>query len=187
MDLGAFCQIENLEQIMKNNNIYVPRLRGLRLMKNESPLTKEEINKLAQEIGLYECACLCECDFNPHACVYTLSDYTNYLKDKYMTFECDKYGPKHTSPISIKWDKLHGKKRKAFKYVLRHAQAKSEKQYRCWNKYAGKDNVLYIHSRIGGNNWKYYNGDELEKQAWFIEKVDDAWDSTYCDIYALIK
>ena len=56
-----------------------------------------------------------------------------------------------------------------------------------WNKYVGRENVLYIHSRIGGTNWDYYNGNELTKQPWFLEKVDNYFDSTYCDIYALIK
>ena len=44
MDLGAFVQIGNLEQIMTSCDIHVPRLRGLRLMKNEVPLSSEEIN-----------------------------------------------------------------------------------------------------------------------------------------------
>ena len=56
-----------------------------------------------------------------------------------------------------------------------------------WNKYAGKENVLYIHSRIGGGNWDYYGGNELSKQPWFLEKVDDCYDDTYCDIYAKIN
>ena len=46
--------------------------------------------------------------------------------------------------------------------------------------------MLCIHARIGGGNWSYYDGPELSKQPWFIEKVDDAFDSTYCDIYAKI-
>lgn len=42
MDLGAYAQIEELDQVMKDNGISVPRLRGLRLMVEEKPLTKEE-------------------------------------------------------------------------------------------------------------------------------------------------
>jgi hypothetical protein len=41
-----------------------------------------------------------------------------------------------------------------------------------------------IHARIGGNNWEYYDGDEtVATKPWFLEKVDDEFDSTYCDIY----
>ena len=36
MDLGAYAQIEDLENIAKDNGIEVPRLRGYRLMKEES-------------------------------------------------------------------------------------------------------------------------------------------------------
>lgn len=60
-------------------------------------------------------------------------------------------------------------------------------QHAVFNKYCGRKDVLYIHARIGGNNWKYYGGPNLEEQPWFIEKVDDAFDSTYCDIYARIS
>lgn len=57
-----------------------------------------------------------------------------------------------------------------------------------WNKYAGQGDVLYIHSRMGGNNWKSFEGKvELTHQPWFLDRVDDAFDSTYCDFYVRIK
>ena len=34
MDLGAYAQIGRLEKIAANNGIYIPRLRGYRLMKD---------------------------------------------------------------------------------------------------------------------------------------------------------
>ena len=37
-----------------------------------------------------------------------------------------------------------------------------------------------------GRNWSYYC-EEVVSQPWFIEKVDDAFDSVYCDIYARIN
>lgn len=62
-----------------------------------------------------------------------------------------------------------------------------KKQYKTYNKYCGRADVLYIHARIGGANWDCYGGREIEKQLWFIERVDDGFDNTYCDIYARIK
>lgn len=59
-------------------------------------------------------------------------------------------------------------------------------QYETFNKYVGRDDVLMVHARIGGGNWEYYGGPELAKQPWFIEKVDDSYDNTYCDIYVQI-
>lgn len=35
MDLGAYVKIKDLSQIMINNGIEIPRLRGLRLMSEE--------------------------------------------------------------------------------------------------------------------------------------------------------
>lgn len=55
-----------------------------------------------------------------------------------------------------------------------------------FNKYVGRNDVLCIHARIGGGNWDDYR-DEVENEPWFIEKVDDDFDPTYCDIYARIK
>lgn len=64
--------------------------------------------------------------------------------------------------------------------------SKMNKQREIWNKYAGRDDILYIHARIGGNNWPHYH-DQVDTKPWFLEKVDDSFDSTYCDIYAKIK
>lgn len=68
-------------------------------------------------------------------------------------------------------------------------------QCEMWNKYAGRSDVLYIHSRMGGRTYEYgYNSDTgeyeheyvLDDQPWFLDHVRDAYDGTYCDIYALI-
>lgn len=121
MDLGAYMQIGKLEQIMKDNGIEVPRLRGLRLMSEESPLSEEEIH-----------------------------------------------------------DQIIDMARVAPSIVVR-------RQYEMFNKYCGRPDVLYIHARIGGPNWVTFGGPELAKQPWFIDAIDDAFDPTYCDIYAKIK
>ena len=57
-----------------------------------------------------------------------------------------------------------------------------------FNHYCGQDGVYMIHARIGGtgemSNWEYYEGEEkIATQPWFLEKVDDDFDPTYCDIY----
>ena len=63
MDLGAYAQIEDLEPVMTNNNIDVPRLRGLRLMENEKPLTEKEIKDLINYRALLSCENFCQSDF----------------------------------------------------------------------------------------------------------------------------
>ena len=79
-----------------------------------------------------------------------------------------------------------GKKVLAKKKAAYSEYKEIRRQYETWNKYAGKDGFLYIHARIGGGNWPYYFKDVIDKP-WFIEKVDDSFDSTYCDIYARIE
>ena len=181
MDLGAYANIESLNEIMKINDIDVPRLRGLRLMKDEEPITMAKLEDTWEWIGISKCEGLCENGFKMNGNLFELSDRTDKIKNKYLVKD------KNNHPIGIKWDKVHGKKRKLFKYEMRKAKERVLKQYEIFNKYCGMDDILYIHARIGGHNWEYYQGDELAKQSWFLEKVDDAFDSTYCDIYASIE
>ena len=69
----------------------------------------------------------------------------------------------------------------------RRSAKRTRKQMETYNKYCGRSDVMMVHARIGGYNWKEYGGFWLEKEPWFIEKVDDGFDPTYCDIYAKIK
>ena len=59
MDLGAYVKIDNLSEIMRTNGISVPRLRGLRMMKDEKPLSEEEITEQVRYIELSDCDDLC--------------------------------------------------------------------------------------------------------------------------------
>lgn len=55
------------------------------------------------------------------------------------------------------------------------------KQCGLWNKYAGRDDVLYIHSRCRGADA------EMRAMPWYLDDARDAFDGTYCDIYAKIE
>lgn len=48
------------------------------------------------------------------------------------------------------------------------------------------DDILCVYARIGGLNWDCYEGDKLAKHPAFLEKVDDYFDSTYCNIFLKI-
>ena len=181
MDIGAYAQIDDLAPIMEKNGIEIPRLRGLRLMKNETAISKEKIEKEIKTQWLWACESACRSDFIHDADSSEYSDRTDALVKKYIIFDAE------GQPIGIKWNVLHGKKRKLFKYELKVTRRSMEKQYDTFNKYCGHDGVLYIHARLGGLNWIDHKCKELEKQPWFIEKVDDSYDGTYCDIYARIK
>jgi len=179
MDLGAYAQIDDLKKIMEENNISVPRLRGLRLMKYENPI--EDIDKVIKDQWLWMCENSCCSDFiyNPSWSEY--SQRTEKIRKRYMIYDKDH------NLIDVNWKAIHGKKRKLFKYNLKLSKRQVIPALTTYNKYCGQDNVLYIHARIGGLNWVPYGGPELAKQPWFIKKVDDYFDNTYCDIYARIK
>jgi hypothetical protein len=178
MDLGAYVQIEDIEQIAKDNGIEVPRLRGYRLMKDEEYI---DYSDMFEDIDIDSVKALCESvPFWSMYPRYSESwEYTDYLKHLFLEYKDNK-------PIRVRWERIHGWKRKTLKLAIHNRKKRIKAQYDMWNKYVGREDILYIHSRIGGNNWPIYAHDVLGKP-WFIERVDDSFDSTYCDIYARIK
>ena len=179
MDLGAYANIDILDEIVKRNGIEVPRLRGYRLMKDEELVTKQDIEEILHSYYALEVESLCcsEPFWNPNSKISSWNPWTDYLEKYYLTENKD-----------VRWDRIHGWKRKILKFELKKRKRRVLAQYETFNKYVGREDVLYIHARIGGNNWAYFEGPEkVANQPWFLEKVDDSFDSTYCDIYAKIK
>lgn len=194
MDIGAYIQIADLEKVAEANGIEVPRLRGYRLMVNESPLSCNEIAESlrSHELGLCERACRSEPRFRPDSNMTEYSCTTDRLKQKYCVLEtrvgtnCEGGEYSYTEVVGFRWHLIHGKNRKAIKFAIKKGRKAVVKQLQTFNKYAGREDVLYIHARLGGLNWSYCGGSDLERQPWFLEKVDDYYDETYCDIYAKI-
>ena len=194
MDLFAYAQIDDLEAIAKANGIEVPRLRGYRLMSEESRFTSEDIEEaiVNHTMDIYERAVCSVPLFRPDSSMSEFSPRTDRIKKKYLLrktmVEFRKDGSSYSweKTVGFRWDLVHGKNRKAVKFSIKKGRKDVKRNLEVFNKYAGRDDVLYIHARIGGRNWKYYGGEEIAKQPWFLEKVDDYFDSTYCDIYALI-
>jgi len=184
MDLGAYAQIEDLEIIAKENGIDVPRLRGYRLMRDEEPVNlKEVINRDEIAVGCVKKLCEAEPFWNIHPEWWSLCDKSDFYKSYYMTYTMKESTYKKFN--RVRWDRIHGWKRRVLKTYIHNEIKRKAKQWETWNKYAGRDDILYIHARIGGGNWSYYY-QQVVNQPWFIEKVDDCYDSTYCDIYARI-
>lgn len=184
MDLYAYTQIYDLEKIAKVNGIEVPRLRGYRLMKDEEHITKEEIDRELKCVDISTVKDLCQSRpfWNPDPHCYMSDSWTYYLCDYYL--EKDEDG----NYCGIRWHRIHGWKRRILKFEIKKNKRAIIKQYETFNKYVGREDVLYIHARIGGNNWTYFGGPTIvANQPWFLEKVDDHYDSTYCDIYAKIN
>ena len=181
MDLYAYTQIDELEEIMKANDIEVPRLRGIRLMSKETP----EYNYIPDNLEYNVLKDWIASDFGRDKVFQVYSSWTRELTERlsYIS-KIDDYGDEVRK---INWKLLKRKDKKYLKLQIKHRIKEYSKQFETFNKYCGRDDVLYIHARIGGYNWSYYDGPELSKQPWFIEKVDDASDSTYCDIYAKIE
>lgn len=181
MDLLAYVKIDEFEEVMKNNGIEVPRLRGLRLMSEEKPIYDYIPEDLEYDVLKYWVAS----DFGKDKYGYTFSSWTDEMTD-YLTYPAYK-DDDGNEVRKIDWKKLRRKEKKYLKLKIKHRIREIKEQYEMFNKYCGRDDVLYIHARIGGLNWSDYGGNELRKQPWFLDKVDDSFDGTYCDIYAKIE
>ena len=174
MDLYAYAQIEDLEKLLEMNGIKdIRRLRGLRLMSKEKPYdikrlmydaTKEAMDSVAYHYS--------EIAWDRY---YSTFDLEKFFKDYYC------YG--NGQP---RWDRLHGKLRRYVKFEIKKHKRAYEKQYEMFNKYAGRDDVLYIHTRTGGDNWNYYHCFDYFQEPWYLDHCTDSWDCTYADIYAKI-
>ena len=187
MDLYAYTRIDELEKIAKENNIEVPRLRGYRLMSEEEKVSDKYIDNLKNccETRVLKDLCSAYPNWSLNPIYHYLNNHTHYLYDKYCIKKYTEDG--RFAYVGVKWNKIHGKKRKILKYAIKKQKQAIQEQYDMWNKYVGRDDVLYIHARIGGNNWSYFNGNEITRQSWFLGKADDYFDCTYCDIYAKIN
>ena len=127
MDLGAYVQIENLDELAQKNGIDIPRLRGYRLMEMCKPYTLEEMAEAASSV---------------------VRAYANMDEPE---------------------------------WIIDYAYERTLHQCKMWNKFAGRKNVLMIHSRIG------YDYKDFEEEAWYLGGCLDGFDETYCDIYAEVK
>lgn len=176
MDLGAYAQIDDLSKIMEQNNIDVPRLRGLRLMKDEEPMDWRDLSPENPEVYWTEWMCTQYPAWNAKSCCSCYCEETYKRVKRYITEDG-----------KVRWDRIHGKKRRDLKTLIRNMNNRYKRQAEVWNKYAGRDDILYIHARIGGKNWQFFEGEKLVREPWFLEVVWDGFDRTYCDIYAKIE
>lgn len=196
MDLEAFANIDRLDEIAKKNGICIPRTRGYRLMSEEQFVTEDEIKEMEKDMDcdVYERAVRLIPSFNFGCGWIEFSLETDRVAKKYLikkrvsTGWNDENGVElyYNKTVGIRWDIIHGKKRKNLKFELKKARRRVRTQIETYNKYCGRDDILYIHAKIGSWAWREYSCDWIEAQPWFLEKVDDAHDSVYCDIYAKI-
>lgn len=179
MDIGAYAQIENLSEIASANGINVPRLRGYRLMSNEKAVTDEEIKSAIKDATMWagERACTSRFTFGSWS-EYSLA--TDNLKKKYLIMNDE------GDTVGIRWNKIHGKHRKALKFAIKKKERAIKEQMEMFNKYVGRNDVLYVHSRTGGGNWYYYYK-EIRAIPGLLDRIEDANDCTYADYYFKIK
>lgn len=173
-------EMQKLTELMNKNNIVIPRFRGCCFMSNAERIS---IDDDKENISIYSVIDLCESEpfWTPNTGTNVWDWKTDSLKKYYLIVNKEQF-----SYSGIRWDRIHGWKRKVLKTYIHNEIARRQKEINVWNKYVGREDVLYISARIGGGNWPYYYREVVNKP-WFLEKVDDSVDSSYCSIYAKIN
>ena len=132
MDLFAYSQIENLESYLKNNNIEIARLRGLRLMKDEETVNKKDISEIIKEAKVdYLVNWLQQHDD------YCWSSDKADKKHKAFIYGINEYGKKEV--VDYDFSKVHGKDRKHIKYRWKKIEKAYTTQYDLFNEYVGQN------------------------------------------------
>lgn len=193
MDLLAYAQIQDdkIQNILKENDIQIPRERGYRLMSEEEPippLSEKRIREIAIEVAEQMIAtryCKKGGFYYSEYSAYTDAKLNWYIDN--WEHHWDMYNDDYDGPLpEIRWDRFGRKRRRLLKIRIKNKIRKYQQNFDTFNKYVGRSDILYAHARIGGGNWDSYK-DEVLGKPWFIEKCDDPWDFTYCDIYCKIK
>lgn len=183
MDLFAYTQINSLYDILGSTGVDVPRLRGLRLMLEEEPISDDDIAEEIREEQMYvaERAIQSIPKWSPNSNVTRYNLETDRACRKYLVYDAD------GKITDIRWELIHGQHRRNMKHAMKIAKRRVLDSFGTFNRYAGRDDILCVHARIGGGNWSYYNrGGVVSGSDAFIEKVDGMFDDTYCDIYLRI-
>lgn len=176
MDLYAYTQIDDLEYILKQQNINIPRLRGLRLMRNEKLVSDEQIHSYIKQKILNLAAKIIE-----QGSMNMWSSSKVGTKTKQLVYDSQ------NNVVDIIWTNIHGRKRKWLKHEIKKGIKIVKKQFETFNSYIGKD-VLYAHARIGDIwMWDYCKGHLLEQHPDYLDRAVDSYDGTYCDIYFKIN
>lgn len=177
MDLYAYSQIDNLEQYLKDNNIEVPRLRGLRLMKEEEAIPASTVSDIITEAKKdYLVNWLQQHDD------FGWASWKADKKHPAFIYGKDENGRKEI--VDYDFSKVHGKDRKHIKFGWKQVEKRYTLNLNTFNEYVGK-NVLYVHSRLGGGNRPYYSlaWENIRNHPLYLDDCDDPFDTTYCDIY----
>ena len=178
MNLDAYMNIDRLEEIAQKNNIVIPRLRGYQLMSEEEPFPVENMEQLFKDVEVEKCE-----ELITAMPLYAINS-TCHRFDK----NTDKKKEKYIKGNKVLWNNIHGKFRKNLKFAIKIQKKAIKNQFDTFNKYVGRKDIMMVHARVGGDNWEFFDCHKtVATQPWFIEKVDDCFDSTYCDIYVKIS
>ena len=186
MDLLAYTQIDVFEELATLNNINIPRLRGYRWMKLEKTIPTDGINDIIPLCTKAACnqwvSAYPRYSINPR---WYISDWNTWALKEYY-FKSLKQDDGYETFL-INWDRIHGKRRKNLKYLIKQHRKAAQDSITLWNRFAGESDVLYIHARLGSQSWSTVRHSDLSSESWYIASCDDMYDKSYCDIYAHLE
>ena len=196
MDLYGYACIDDLEDILAKIGFNpkmgaedsFPRLRGLRLMEIEQPISEEEINKSIEQQKIdtakqwlsqksWDCWSSEEAFKKHKGLIYDDNEQEDCFDDRVIGYDLSIVDEKDKEIIE--------------KEIELRVKAIRENMD-MFNSYVGKK-VLYINNRCGRGehtskenigNRQYYEYENIVcKNKYYLSDVDDWWDTTYNDAY----
>lgn len=186
MDLYAYSQIDKYIKILEDKHISIPRLRGIRCMKNEELITNVDIENCLKQVCFDSVIGELENDTSGerfHTCTLGKRYRGVVYGDKKYESVDGKIGVISDVAVGVDWNDLPMGRLNLVVSSVSSSMKLIVQSCRTFNKYVGKENIYCVHCRIGGDNWKFFGGPKLRKKPWFLCKVDSVDDSTYCDVY----
>lgn len=120
MDIGAYARIDDLSNILASAGVDIPRLRGLRLMATEEKISEEEIKEMtaSADVDAVEDLVRSCPPWSVGSDCHSYCWRTDKNLRRFLVYTKDESG--YDRPTAVRWEKIHGKRRKKLSYLLRH-------------------------------------------------------------------
>lgn len=120
MDIGAYARIDDLSNILASAGVDIPRLRGLRLMATEEKISEEEIKEMtaSADVDAVENLVRSCPPWSVGSDCHSYCWRTDKNLRRFLVYTKDESG--YDRPTAVRWEKIHGKRRKKLSYLLRH-------------------------------------------------------------------
>lgn len=134
-------EIKTVFDVFETTGVMIPGISAIRVMKEESKISLEEVIKIIkeQEVMIVE-------DLLSSYPRWTIQPY--YIRSKNKEKYVHKYIHSGEEEMYVRWDRIHGKHRKIAKFECKKREKKVKKAADVFNKYVGRNDVICVYTYL---------------------------------------